>query len=206
MKKVIIVLLSLLCLVACSGTKTDGEKGTEIKENDKGEKVLPIAMLQSYVETVEVTTDNWKDYFMAKEGETVFGDGSVYYDLDIVSKENCFDYDVYMKLHDNVNDEDIIFDNGYNVNKGNKEDPYTYYGDKKGDFVEFVFENFDCTEANGIVYKASIPEEYIYCDDEDEGNYVNFYYIDEDGNEWPCTTSIISGYDFNYIMEGYNFG
>lgn len=178
-----------------------------------GEIVISKEELMSYIEKIEVTTDNWKDFFgvqkYTREKKNDFGDviaeyEEVIFDLNPDLIESYAD-EVVLQLHDNVNNVDVIstkldigiYEGGYYHGDFNIGD--IVYIDDYNDWKSYIFDinNFTCTRAKGYLYKTSFPEEIIYID-EDDSKYVNYY---DSKYGIYGTVWLDSGYDSGYVVD-----
>ena len=200
------------------------KKDTETKYTRDGEICIPKEELMTYIEKIDITPDNWKDIFEIRtfkdEDTNAFGDVTYSYEYTRLTVKDNYWYgyvdSVDMKLHDNVNDKDVVLsslylepyssNNWYNGDSFNEGDIlYSYYEEENymSYYCVFDMDNFTCTQAIGHVYKVNIPDEYIvehkYSDTYIETG-VNYYYI-ESGQERTGFLPVGSAYDLDYLFE-----
>jgi len=178
MKKLIALLLAaVLCLflVACSGgglSETGEPSADETKiltAFDGKSPKIPYDAFPDYLEVVEITTENWKDYF-----EVVYDEEWKSYGL-VVGKGFCYDMvDLTMELKIIKEDSPI---NGQII------DPLTgalvtEYDNKEG--LEYTTDDFACVAAQGELIIANIPEELWGTDNDKTVVYIG----SNDGEQW----------------------
>jgi len=151
--------------------ETQYERGV----TDCDERWISAAELRSLTDRVILTKDNWMDYFGPKTYQTEFCD----YNYE-TGESNCEWGDAYdigwlndfyaddntvLILKNKDSNEEIIFDGCWPEYVSYEDGKYlveTY--DKDGNWVskEFKYENYECLEAHGILFKDNVPEEMIY--------------------------------------------
>lgn len=188
--KLLIVFL-ILSLVGCTKDNKQDSKNEDGIIVENGYTYISIEKLKSYIQKVDITNDNWRDYFVIEyntyENKDSFGEvTSTRTDISFANKNdpNVYYSSGKLKLHDNLYDIDFIFDGWLPLTMCQEEGEYYGHNFKSGDLIwwgedangqldyrVFDLDNLTCIQASGYLYLISIPEELI----SDEGVY---YYTD----------------------------
>ena len=157
----ILVLVMCLSLCACGDSAntpgTTGDNNTDaslIIYNKKGTPYLNARKIAEFIETIELTTDNWKEYIKvySYEEEKVVKDafGEIVSTETIThnqlgagnERQHCFE-DVVIELKEKATGEMI-----------------TYVFDYAGHTVEkeFNLDNYECTRIKGCLHFINFPE------------------------------------------------
>lgn len=188
-----------------------------VRHTDDGEVMIHRDELLSYIEKIDIAEDNWKDIcgivrdkYERKNalGEIEYSNEDIYFGI----KEGYVDSEEEwgLKVHDNLNDLDLTMPPFYvfEITESSAENINTYYNgnfsvgdlmyetyDENGaHYYAFDLDNFTFLQAAGYVYKLSIPEEYIYVDEEASAKKVNYY--------CECKGGILEGH--LYIDSGFS--
>ena len=190
MKK-LLTLLFVLLLTACGGGNSDSS--SMIQTSSKGYSYINDKNLNTLVEKVELTQDNWKEYItiISYENKVVYTDSfgdvtgermDTYTMLGAKTDQFfCFDSSAAIKLQKKDTGETVVIDLP------------TYLSDMDPNIAPTNLDDYDCVKIQGTLYFLDLPEE-IFVEEEDprfkrwyheSGGFnlvdINAKYIDYDG-------------------------
>ncbi len=225
MKKALSLLLALvLCLSLCACKKDDGgienpgqqigSSGQQQDENNSeievplvvqqggGSKYINTVRLHEIVETIQLTTENWKDYIRVYS-----------YSFDVVEAERDAFGEVVSTKTTTVTRCQIGADNtryhcfeGVAIELKNKSTnevisyPFSYDGHELEEAIDLS--QYECTRIQGVLYFVDLPEEVIIQVEYNENRYFDMGPVMIDGS----TGEMMSGmmYPTTAIRPGTN--
>ena len=185
---IIIILLGIVIKQSKDIAEIKKSIGIESKEDNKQEKRISKEEFTKYIKQVDITTENWKDYFEiteeTKEYKNNFGDITETVS-DIIFKLNDKYYDVG-ELYNTSLEIEIPKDKALNIageiynkriiefNNKSKSLVISKPGFLKNDKETITLDEIKCIRATGILYYLdNIPKEYWNIADDTIDEYIN---------------------------------